>query len=305
MVDDIICVTDASTTKTMNNVINTFIESKKLKLSQTKCFQIHIGKGHKDCPKLKVHESDMKEVNSEKYLGDIIDETGSIKATINHRKSKGQDIISEIFSIINEIPIGSHRIVVAMKLREVMLLNGILYNSEAWHGMTKEDVKTLETIDESLKRALLKAHAKTAREFLYLEVGATPIKWIISQRRVNCLKHIIQKEDDELVKKVYMAQRDNPTSGDFVKLVEKDMEDLNVTYEQVASMDKIKLKKMLKLNATNAAFKELKEKLKKHKKVKHMKYEHFEIQSYLQSKILHPEEARVVTALRSQCVKNV
>ena len=192
-----------------------------------------------------------------------------------------------------------------MKLREVMLLNGILYNSEAWHGVTKEDVKTLEAIDESLIRALLKAHAKTAREFLYLEVGATPIKWIISQRRVNYLKHIIQKEDDELVKKVYIAQRDDPTSGDFVKLVEKDMEDLNVTYEQVASMDKIKLKKTLKSNATNAAFQELKEKLKKHKSVKHMKYEHFEIQSYLQSKILHPEEAHVVTALRSQCVKNV
>ena len=36
-----------------------------------------------------------------------------------------------------------------------------------------------------------------------------------------------------------------------------------------------------------------------------MKYEKFKIQSYLQSKILHPEEALVVTALRSQCVQNV
>ena len=63
MVNDIICVTDASTTKTMNNEINTFIEIKKLKLLQNKSFQIHIGKGHKDCSKLKVNESDMKEVN--------------------------------------------------------------------------------------------------------------------------------------------------------------------------------------------------------------------------------------------------
>ena len=47
----------------MNNEINTIIEIKKLKLLQNKCFQIHIGKGHKDCSKLKVNESDLKEGN--------------------------------------------------------------------------------------------------------------------------------------------------------------------------------------------------------------------------------------------------
>ena len=82
----------------------------------------------------------MKEVDSEKYLGDVIDKTGSIQATINSRKSKGQGIISEILSILDEIPLGLHRIDVAMKLREVMLLNGILYNSEAWHGMTMKNI---------------------------------------------------------------------------------------------------------------------------------------------------------------------
>ena len=45
-----------------------------------------------------------------------------LEATINHRKSKGKVIISEILSILNEIPLGSHKLVVAMKLREVMFL---------------------------------------------------------------------------------------------------------------------------------------------------------------------------------------
>ena len=48
-----------------------------------------------------------------------------------------------------------------------MLLNGVLFNSESWHGVTDNDMKTLESIDEQLLRSLVSAQAKTALEFLY------------------------------------------------------------------------------------------------------------------------------------------
>ena len=96
MVDDIISVTNVEKSSKMNKCINTFIESKRLPLSEKKCFNIHIGKGHKECPLLNVHEEVMKESESEKYLGDMIDKTGSINATIQNRKAKGQGIITGI-----------------------------------------------------------------------------------------------------------------------------------------------------------------------------------------------------------------
>ena len=108
-----------------------------------------------------------------------------------------------------------------MKLREAMLLNGILYNSEAWHGLTEAHVKTLQSIDEDLLRRVLKAHGKTPLEFLYLEKGAVPIKWILAQRRINFLKCILSKDSTELVRIVFEAQKQDPTPGDFIKLVEK------------------------------------------------------------------------------------
>ena len=52
--------------------ICTFIyiyRKQKLTLSGTKCF--HFGKGHKKCPVLNVHDKIMKEVDKEKYFGDI------------------------------------------------------------------------------------------------------------------------------------------------------------------------------------------------------------------------------------------
>ena len=107
----------------MNKLVNTVLEHKKLKLSNKKCFRLHIGKGHDNCPDIKVHEEKMNEAESEKYLGDVIDKSGSIQATINHRKVKGDGIVTEIISILNEIPLGEHKVEIGLKLREAMLKN--------------------------------------------------------------------------------------------------------------------------------------------------------------------------------------
>ena len=81
----------------------------------------------------------MKETEKETYLGDIIDQNGKIQSTIDKRLKKGEGINSEILSILSEIPLGKYKIEAALHLREAMLLNGILYNSEAWHGVTNAD----------------------------------------------------------------------------------------------------------------------------------------------------------------------
>ena len=65
-----------------------------------------------------------------------------------------------------------------------MLVNGMLYNSEVWHSVSEEEFRMLETVDEYLLRALVDGHSKTSLEFLYLESGALPIRYIISSRRL-------------------------------------------------------------------------------------------------------------------------
>ena len=64
MVNNILTVTNVENTGKMDKMVNKFIESKNLRLSKSKCFRIHIGKGHEDCPviELKVREDTMKDV---------------------------------------------------------------------------------------------------------------------------------------------------------------------------------------------------------------------------------------------------
>ena len=70
-----------------------------------------------------------------------------------------------------------------------MVINQILSNSEKWHGLKPAHLLT-ESIDEAIIGGILKPHRKTPKEFLYLETGAVPLKWIVAQRK------ILQRDDN-------------------------------------------------------------------------------------------------------------
>ena len=121
-----------------------------------------------------------------------------------------------------EIPLGSYKMEIGLRLRQAILLNGILFNSEAWHGVSEIEVKMLETVDEALIRGLVNGHSKTPLEFLYLEAGAIPIRFIISSRRLIYHQTILKRDDSELTKRIYIEQKQNPTKGDYVELLKED-----------------------------------------------------------------------------------
>ena len=117
-----------------------------------------------------------------------------------------------------------------LHLRQAMLINGMLYNSEAWHCLTKEHVEMLEEVDTYLLRSLFKSHAKTSVSFLHLETATIPIKYIIASRRLNYLHNILTRNSEEALQRVYFAQKEKPLQGDFVKLVENNFKLINEPY---------------------------------------------------------------------------
>ena len=163
------------------------------------------------------------------------------------RKKKGYAIVAEILAILKDIPLGQHMMEIGLQLRQAMLLNGILYNSEAWHDISDDDIKVLESIDEHLLRSLVKAHSKTPLEFLYMETGSTPIRHIVSCRRLLYLQKILKRPEKELVRRILIAQSDNPTKSYFVKLVEKDLNQMeeDLDFNQIQSMSIRYFKKLI------------------------------------------------------------
>ena len=215
--------------------------------------------------------------------------------------------ILAILAIVSEIPLGHWKIQAGLQLRKALLLNGILFNSEAWHAISNAEIELLEKVDEALLRGLLKAHAKIALEALYLETGSIPIRYIIKNRRLNYLYTVVRKENEELVKEIYIAQKASPTEGDFCKLVEADKTEINLQMqdEEITQMNETKFKNTVKVKVKEAAFKKLLEIKSNHSKLSNVTYHKFEMQSYLQSPLFGSEDSQMLLALRTRTLRGV
>ena len=280
---------------------------KKLTLSSKKCSKIHIGKNNACCPDLKVHGEKMKTSLKEKYLGDQITHHGNNKATIEDRVSKGVGIVTEIIAILDDVPLGQYRVEMGLKLRQAMLLNGLLFNSEGWHAVTKVDIRKLEKVDEILLRSLLQCHPKTPLEFLYLETGSMPIRHILSLRRTNYLKTLLMRDEEELTKRILREQQQNTSPGDFWELVSDDLKLLGHNYNEefISNSGSNKYKTHMKHLTRVAAFNELIDIKNEHTKVKNIDYKKFETQPYLSSAMFTNEDVSILASLRSHTTRGI
>ena len=203
MVDDIITASECGgTSSALNAEVNKFIEMKKLKLSEKKCAQIHLGpkKTLNNCQENKVRNNKMKTSEKEKYLGDFITKSANAKETIKDRKRKGYGILAEISAILKDIPLGNKRTRVGLALRHAMFLNGVLFNSETWTGFNKKDMKVLEVLDHKVLRIITGAHAKVPCEMLYLETAELDILSVITVRRLMFWYNIVRRDTKELLR---------------------------------------------------------------------------------------------------------
>ena len=121
-------------------------------------------------------------------------------------------------------------------LREAMFLNGVHFNSEDWHNISSTNITQLEYVDNQLLRFIVSGHAKVPVEFLFLETRSKPIRFVITSRRLNYLKQIWDREDSELIKRLYKAQQSSP--GDWCEQVNKDLNrfEIETNEDQIKAM---------------------------------------------------------------------
>ena len=233
--------------------------------------------------------------------------TGKIRPTIEARKAKGYGILTNVLAIINEVPLGHWKIDAGLQLRQAMLLNCVLFNSEALHNVSQDDLNILEKVDEALLRGILKAHSKIPLEALFLETSSIPIRLIVAGRRLMYLHTILQKSQSEMIRKVYDVQKSDTSPGDFSELVSNDKKDieLNLSDSEIQRLTKTKFKKILKTKINQAAFKYLTSLKQGHSKMDGISYTHLEKASYLNSPLFNSESSRLLLALRTRTVNGI
>ena len=172
-------------------------------------------------------------------------------------------------------------------------------------NVSKAHIQKILIVDHQLRRFNVSEHAKVAVEFLYLETGAKPVKFVIKSPRLNYLKEIHNREHNELIRRIYEAQKLNPSRGDWTEIVKDDLEKTQVNENELIEMSKEEAKKMIKSKIDKATFNYLQDLQKTHEKVKHIEYAQLKPQPYLKSAMITNEEAKMLTALRSQTVRGI
>ena len=83
------------------------MNTKKLFLSEKKYHIVYIGRSKEgDRSNLRVDNGNMNKENKVKYLGDQVDNRGTVIKTVKERRSKAFGISSEILSIVKSVPLG-------------------------------------------------------------------------------------------------------------------------------------------------------------------------------------------------------
>ena len=311
MVDDVMVLAKCSSLQSVqsNSVVNSFMNIKKLSLSKEKCHIVHIGKEKVgECSKLKVQDSQMLQESKVKYLGDQVDSSGTIKSTVEERRTKAFGISTEILSIANSVPLGQWRVRSGLMLRQAMLVNGTLHNSECWQGTeVDKEVSRLNKPDQALLRGLVSGHSKVPLEFLFLETACVPVSLVHVCRRLIYLHTILRKGPSEMVKNIYLTQKMDSLPGDYCRLVAADLAEMNIglTEEQISSMKAKTYKKHIKTKVSQYAFKYLKNEQQRHSKVRDINYNKFEMQGYLKSPLFSKDDISTLFGLRSRTIRGI
>ena len=163
----------------------------------------------------------MKQTDKISYLADILSEKATIDDTISSRRLKAIGIISQISTILKNVSLGMYYFRTALILRNGLLLNGILTNSEAWNFISQRNYKILEDCDIRLFSTLFESN-NTNRVLFHLETSTIPIRHVIAKRRFLYLWHILSRKPNELISKVYEIQKVKPVQYDFYLLIQSE-----------------------------------------------------------------------------------
>ena len=143
-------------------------------------------------------------------------------------------------TLLVEIMAGKEYFIIGILLRNSCLVSSMVFNCEAWYGLSIKQIKLLEKEAEKLMRKICDCPSKTPIDLLYLELGLLPLRFIIQSRRLSFLKYILNQEEKSLIKQVFKEQTRNPLKSDRVKVVEKDLRKLKIelTKEEITCMSK-------------------------------------------------------------------
>ena len=154
-------------------------------------------------------------------------------------------------------------------------------NLEASYGLSDAEVTQLEQMDETLLRTILECPMTVPKEMLYLDLGVTPIRYILMSRRLMFYQYIIKQPAGSLIRRFYETQSSKPVKNDWSITVKSNLNTLNVAFSEneMRKMSQPVFRKHINKAIRLESFKYLQKLKSHHTKVLHIQYVRLEMQN--------------------------
>ena len=132
-------------------------------------------------------------------------------------------------------------------------------------------------------RIILNSHSHVAVECLFFEVGVWPLKYEIMRRRLMYLWKLLNVDKSELIHRIYKSQENASHPGDWVRLVQKDKQDLDLDIQnsEIEKLSKNKFKNVIDKKIESFALNQLNQLKAKHSKSDYLMSTSFQTSRYL------------------------
>ena len=208
--------------------------------------------------------------------------------------------------VLKSVSFGVHYFEIAATLREAMLVNGLLTNSEVWYGLTESEVTRLEEVDRLLLRQVLQVASSCPIEALYLELGCVPLGIVIKSRRIKYLHHLVTRNEEKMLFKFFLTQWKYPTTKNkWTECVRKDLKEFGLRDDLnwIKTSSKSSFKNLVKKQARELALTTLIMEKTRHSKMDNLNYENLEMQEYLKDGTIKVNQARTLFRFRTRMAR--
>ena len=185
-----------------------FADKKKQPLNEEKCYLLPVNCKPTDALPIQVVNQQLVKIKEMvTYLGDIFNQKGNFKDLIDDRVRKATICTINAMALCSDQEMGKFALESLLLLYTVVFVTGLLYNSETWNNLSKNDLDKLQSAQNKYLKWMLHTPRGTATSFTLLELGVLPIRREIELRKLNWLHHILTLPDDDPVLKVYRGQK--------------------------------------------------------------------------------------------------
>ena len=206
-------------------------------------------------------------------------------------------------SLCSDITMGFHAVETLLMLHQSLFIQVVLYNSQAWSNLSKNDIRGLQTVQLKYLKRTFHAPSSTSNPLTFLETGILPIQYQIHKRQLTFLHHILTMQDNDPVKKSYQQQLQYPMAPNWANEVSsiRKIYSLDASDSEIALLSKEAWKNTVKAKVQSKALEDLVLEASEQKQYQNLPpYEKFIRQLYLDE--LPPKLSRKVFHIRTGTV---